>query len=388
MAKMASKRAEYERREAFLRRGGAVDAASGVSGMYTQHTRTSSYPMNQRGVPRGGGGGQQQQHHNATGSGGGGGAAGGDGNNNLHRSKSEPRFEPNARTQPQRQSSRRAERSTGMGQPRYYKSNTVRTTAGEKQRASQPLPKRRSGYTSDTKDKYKNTTRTTSRGREGNKSSKDERRNSSKNERGRNNDNATNHKTGSDNNRQHRARSEPRRSRRRSREDRNGSGSGGGSGGSNSDANNNNSNNDRVRFETAAEPTYKKSSSNNNKHRSSGKDNTTNRQRARSAPARCGDKKDRFSSSRYNNNSSSRDKSNSSSNPESSSHPQEFYCPLTKRLMKDPVIDNDGNTYEREAIERWLRVQSSSPITNGHLSVDQLRPNRELKSKIHKVAGE
>ena len=56
--------------------------------------------------------------------------------------------------------------------------------------------------------------------------------------------------------------------------------------------------------------------------------------------------------------------------------------------MKDPVVDPDGNAYEREAIERWLRVQSSSPITNGYLTVDMLRPSKELKSRIYKVVGE
>jgi hypothetical protein len=56
--------------------------------------------------------------------------------------------------------------------------------------------------------------------------------------------------------------------------------------------------------------------------------------------------------------------------------------------MKDPVVDPDGNYYEREAIERWLRVQSSSPITNGYLSVEMLRPSKDLKNKIYKLVGE
>lgn len=55
--------------------------------------------------------------------------------------------------------------------------------------------------------------------------------------------------------------------------------------------------------------------------------------------------------------------------------------------MKDPVVDTEGNTYDREAIERWLRVQSSSPVTNGSLSLDMLRPNRELKRAIYRATG-
>jgi len=31
--------------------------------------------------------------------------------------------------------------------------------------------------------------------------------------------------------------------------------------------------------------------------------------------------------------------------------PKGFYCPITKTLMVDPVIDPEGNTYERSAIE-------------------------------------
>ena len=56
--------------------------------------------------------------------------------------------------------------------------------------------------------------------------------------------------------------------------------------------------------------------------------------------------------------------------------------------MKDPVKDTEGNTYEREAIERWLRVQSSSPITNRYLSLGMIRPDKELKRAIYKVTGE
>ncbi|KAL7448230.1 hypothetical protein ACHAWC_000457 [Mediolabrus comicus] len=55
--------------------------------------------------------------------------------------------------------------------------------------------------------------------------------------------------------------------------------------------------------------------------------------------------------------------------------------------MKDPVIDNDGHSYEREAIERWLRAQSSSPVTNEYLSLDMLQPNKELKTRIYKATG-
>jgi len=28
--------------------------------------------------------------------------------------------------------------------------------------------------------------------------------------------------------------------------------------------------------------------------------------------------------------------------------PESFYCPITGEVMKDPVVDNDGISYEKE----------------------------------------
>ena len=38
----------------------------------------------------------------------------------------------------------------------------------------------------------------------------------------------------------------------------------------------------------------------------------------------------------------------------SSEPPSSFLCPITSALMIDPVIDPDGNSYERSAIVEWL----------------------------------
>lgn len=32
---------------------------------------------------------------------------------------------------------------------------------------------------------------------------------------------------------------------------------------------------------------------------------------------------------------------------------ESFYCPITASLMYDPVVDREGNSYERFAIEQW-----------------------------------
>ena len=59
-----------------------------------------------------------------------------------------------------------------------------------------------------------------------------------------------------------------------------------------------------------------------------------------------------------------------------------FICPITHELMVDPVIDPDGNSYERRAIEDWLRQNGTSPITRAPLAAQDLRPNRALKAAI------
>ena len=49
-------------------------------------------------------------------------------------------------------------------------------------------------------------------------------------------------------------------------------------------------------------------------------------------------------------------------------------------LFTDPVIDPEGNSYERSFIEQWLTTRDTSPITRARLSVADLRPNRALRT--------
>jgi hypothetical protein len=51
--------------------------------------------------------------------------------------------------------------------------------------------------------------------------------------------------------------------------------------------------------------------------------------------------------------------------------PYELCCPITHRLMKEPVMASDGTLYERAAIVRWFSRKQSSPVTN--LALDDLR---------------
>ncbi|KAL7406825.1 hypothetical protein ABVT39_027038 [Epinephelus coioides] len=63
--------------------------------------------------------------------------------------------------------------------------------------------------------------------------------------------------------------------------------------------------------------------------------------------------------------------------------PDEFLCPITRELMREPVIAADGYSYEREAIESWINTKNrSSPMTNLPLLTTLLTPNHTLKMAI------
>ncbi|GAB4825903.1 U-box domain-containing protein 52 [Ancistrocladus abbreviatus] len=58
--------------------------------------------------------------------------------------------------------------------------------------------------------------------------------------------------------------------------------------------------------------------------------------------------------------------------------PSYFICPILKDVMEDPCVAADGYTYERKAIEMWLRGNDTSPTTNFPLSNKNLIPNYTL----------
>ncbi len=67
--------------------------------------------------------------------------------------------------------------------------------------------------------------------------------------------------------------------------------------------------------------------------------------------------------------------------------PQAYICPITLTLMTDPYSDKDGNTYEKEAIFKWIAEHGNSPITRNPMSTNDLRPNRALKDAIDEYNG-
>ncbi|XP_065787687.1 WD repeat, SAM and U-box domain-containing protein 1 isoform X5 [Muntiacus reevesi] len=73
----------------------------------------------------------------------------------------------------------------------------------------------------------------------------------------------------------------------------------------------------------------------------------------------------------------------------SSEIPDEFICPITRELMKEPVIASDGYSYEKEAMENWIsKKKRTSPMTNLVLSSVILIPNRTLKMAIDRWLSE
>ena len=71
-----------------------------------------------------------------------------------------------------------------------------------------------------------------------------------------------------------------------------------------------------------------------------------------------------------------------SSSQASDEYPTAFYCPISHCLMLEPVMDREGNTYERTSIEQWLNKHNTSPITRNFLTVNHLVVNRALVDLI------
>ena len=60
-----------------------------------------------------------------------------------------------------------------------------------------------------------------------------------------------------------------------------------------------------------------------------------------------------------------------------------YSCPILFEIMEDPVMGDDGITYERANIQRWLSQPNShrkSPINNKRISI--LIPNYQIKKII------
>jgi len=65
---------------------------------------------------------------------------------------------------------------------------------------------------------------------------------------------------------------------------------------------------------------------------------------------------------------------------------QTLSCPITHGLLVEPVLAEDGEIYERKAIEGWLKNHDSSPLNpNMKLKIKNLTPVRTVKRSIEEL---
>ena len=57
---------------------------------------------------------------------------------------------------------------------------------------------------------------------------------------------------------------------------------------------------------------------------------------------------------------------------------KDLICPITGQLMKNPVITENGQTYEKEAIEEWFTRKKTDPLTGMKINT-HLIPNFLLR---------
>jgi len=64
-----------------------------------------------------------------------------------------------------------------------------------------------------------------------------------------------------------------------------------------------------------------------------------------------------------------------------------YYCPITFDLIHFPVIDAEGYTFEKVAIEAWIEKNGKSPITRTPLSKEELYNNHAITALLEEEKG-
>lgn len=54
----------------------------------------------------------------------------------------------------------------------------------------------------------------------------------------------------------------------------------------------------------------------------------------------------------------------------------------SQEMLRDPVVCDDGISYERHAIQEWLQTRSTSFVTGATLTTKFLTPNRALLTRL------
>jgi U-box domain len=62
--------------------------------------------------------------------------------------------------------------------------------------------------------------------------------------------------------------------------------------------------------------------------------------------------------------------------------PTDFVCPITKKLMLNPMMAKSGYNFERDAIVAWVTEYGTCPLSRKPLQHHDLITNHSLKQKI------
>jgi hypothetical protein len=61
---------------------------------------------------------------------------------------------------------------------------------------------------------------------------------------------------------------------------------------------------------------------------------------------------------------------------------KDWICPISFKVMVDPVVAKDGHSYERSEISKWLQNNNTSPLDRSEIDLN-LYTNIALKIMIH-----
>jgi len=62
--------------------------------------------------------------------------------------------------------------------------------------------------------------------------------------------------------------------------------------------------------------------------------------------------------------------------------PQELLCPITREGLENPMLAADGFTYERDAIKKWLKKRTGSPMLGTELEHTRLLQNKTISAYL------
>ena len=72
----------------------------------------------------------------------------------------------------------------------------------------------------------------------------------------------------------------------------------------------------------------------------------------------------------------------------STSYPASFLCPITHEPFRDPVMAEDGHSYERAALALWYCKKLTSPVTGAAVRSTWTLPNHALRCAVDEKTQE